>query len=156
MDYPVNLPGFEGQQLVVRSAGMWQGPQLLVNGLPATKGQKRGDMLLRTNDGREVIASWKSQFFDVPQLTVDGQTVKVVEPLKWYQWLWSGLPISLIFVGGMIGGLVGMLGFILNTRIFRSNQSNVVQYLLTGLVSALTVVLYIVLVVIILSIFGFS
>ena len=63
---------------------------------------------------------WKPQVvgLDLPQLIVDGQTIHVAEPLKWYVWVWSGLPIMLIFIGGAIGALAGIIGFSINTNIF--------------------------------------
>ena len=95
MNYPINIEGFEGQTLEMKPSGMWAGPQLLVNGQPAPKGPKRGQMLLRRTDGSEAVATWKPQFMglDVPRLDVDGKQINVVEPLKWYAWVWSGLPI---------------------------------------------------------------
>ena len=105
MIYKLNIEGCEGQNIEVE-ARFWSGPTLLVNGHPAPKGSKRGEMLLRCNDGTQVIARWKPQCmgFDVPQLVVRDKVIRLVEPLKWYQWLWSGLPIVLVFVGGAVGG----------------------------------------------------
>jgi len=95
------LDGFEGQSIVVRPAGLLSGPRLLVNGQAAPKGRRRGEALLRRNDGREAVARWKSQFMglDLPQLVVDGETVPVAQPLKWYQWAWSALPVLLVLGG---------------------------------------------------------
>lgn len=144
MNYALNLVGFEGQAIEVQSAGFLTGPKLLINGQPAAKGPRRGQMALRRTDGREVIATWKPQFMglDVPQLVVDGSTVHVTSPLPWYVWVWSGLPIALIFVGGAIGALAGVIGFSINTRIFRSSWSAVAKFGLTGVVSLVTVVAY--------------
>lgn len=101
MDYSVKIDGFEGQVIEVRSPTFFAGYRLLVNGQPAPKG-KRNQMVLRRNDGKEVIATWKSQVlgFDVPQLVVDGTAIPLVEPLRWYEWVWSGLPILLVLTGG--------------------------------------------------------
>lgn len=27
--------------------------------------------------------------------------------LKWYEWMWGGMPLLLTLVGGVVGGLVG-------------------------------------------------
>ena len=151
MEHPITIPGFEGQQITVKPAGMWKGAQLLVNGQPAPKGAKRGQMALRANDGREVIAKWKPQLLDMPQLDVGGQTIKVVEPLKWYQYVWTGLPVLLVFVGGAIGAIIGILAFGINSSLFRSSNNPIVKYALTGLVSAVAVILYMVLASLIVS-----
>jgi hypothetical protein len=144
MSYPISIPEFEGQKIEVVPSSMWSGPKLLVNGVPASKGPKRGEMVLRTNDGRELIATWKPQMFDVPQLKVGDQIYKAVEPLKWYQWVWSGLPIAMIFLGGAIGALIGFIAFTINTRIFRSNLNKLAHYPLTLMVTVLAVILYLI------------
>lgn len=144
MNYPVNLLGFEGQTIEVQSAGFFAGPKLLVNGKPAAKGKKRGEMVLQRNDGREVIATWKPQMlgFDMSQLVVDGQAIQLAEPLKWYQLLWSGLPLLLIFGGGALGGATGAIAMFINTGIFRSNMNGLVKFLITGGISILAGVVY--------------
>ncbi|NTU83636.1 MAG: hypothetical protein HGA45_30410 [Chloroflexales bacterium] len=154
MDYPINLEGFEGQAIVVQPAGFLSGPKLLVNGQPAAKGQKRGQMVLRRNDGSEALATWKPQFIDVPRLIVDGQTINVAEPLKWYVWLWSGLPFILVVVGGAIGAVVGMIGFGVNANIFRSSWPTAAKFAVSAIVSVVAVVAYIVLAALLLAAVG--
>lgn len=143
MSYPAKIEGFEYQNIEVQT-GFWTGPRLLVNGEPAPKGSKRGEMILRRDDGRQVTATWKPQFLglDVPQLVVDGRTVQLVEPLKWYQWVWGGWPIVLLFVGGALGAIVGMLGAVINARVFRAEISEILKYVVTGVVSILAVLVY--------------
>jgi hypothetical protein len=120
------------------------GPKLLVNGQLAAKGPKRGALMVRRNDGREVIAVWRPQVLglDVPRLQVDGKLVNVVEPLKWYVWVWSALPILLVFIGGAVGALAGFIGFAINTQVFRSSRPGVAKFALTAVVSVLAVVVY--------------
>ena len=148
MSYKVSIEGFEGQDIEVKTS-FWLGPKLVVNGVPAPKGSKRGEMLLQRNDGRQVIARWKPQFMglDVPQLIVDDKVINLVEPLKWYQGIWGGLPIVLVFVfiGGALGALgtiAGIIGFTINTKIFRTGMNSVLKYVITGVVSVLAVVAY--------------
>ncbi len=80
--YPLQLQGFEGQSLEVRPSGLASGPKLLVNGQPATPGVRRGLMVLRRNDGREIVASLRPQVLglDVPRLYVDGQLINMAAP----------------------------------------------------------------------------
>jgi hypothetical protein len=145
MSYIATLEGFEGQKIEVQ-VSFWTGPKLLVNGMPAPKGAKAGEMLLQRNDGRQVAAAWKMQLFglDVPQLVVDGKTIQFVGPLKWYQWIWGGWPIALLFLGGALGAVAGMLAFWANTKIFRSEMTPALKYLVTGVVSVGMVGLYLV------------
>ncbi len=150
MDYTIAVPGFEGRQIAVRLKGIFSDHQLIVDGQPPQKGPKRGQMLLRRNDGMEVVAFWKpgALGLDVPQLVVDGQTYKFVGSLKWYEWIWGGLPILLFFAGGMLGAVTGLIAFAMNARIFRSTMETPMKYLSTAGISIAAVVLYIVLAVI--------
>jgi hypothetical protein len=143
MNYATNIEGFEGQNIEV-SSSFWSGPKLLVNGEAASKGSKRGEMTLQRNDGKKVIAGWKPQVLglDVPQLIVDGKVTKLVEPLKWYQLVWSGLPALLVFMGGALGAVAGIIGFSINTKIFRTDMNDVLKYIVSAVVSVLVVTVY--------------
>lgn len=143
MRYDVNLENFEGQNIEVDSS-FFSGVKLLINGEPAPKGEKRGEFVLQSNDGRQVTAAWKPQALgmDIPQLVIDGKVINLVEPLKWYQWAWGGWIGLLVFIGGMLGGLVGFLAFVINAKIFRMDVPGALKYLLTGAVSILALVTY--------------
>jgi hypothetical protein len=143
MSYKANIDGFEGQNIEA-AVGFWSGPKLLVNGEPVQKGSKRGEMILQRNDGKQVIATWKQQILglDIPQLIVDGKTTNLVEPLKWYQLVWGGLPALLVFMGGALGAIAGIIGFSINTKIFRTDMHDVLKYLVSGAVSVLSVIAY--------------
>lgn len=156
MNYPVKIEGFEGQTIEVQPAGFFSSQKLLVNGQPASSGKKRGEMVLRRNDGQEVIATWKPQFagFDIPQLVVEGKTIQVIEPLKWYEWVWSALPVMLIFIGGALGGITGVIGLTINAKVFRSDLNGFVKFVATGVISLLAVVVYFVAAVLFLSAIG--
>jgi hypothetical protein len=143
MSYSAKIEGFEGQNIEVK-VSFWSGPKLLINGEPASKGPKRGEMVLQRNDGKQVTAIWKPQFLglDVPQVEVDGKVVSLVEPLKWYQWIWGGWPIMLLFLGGALGAVAGMISITINARIFRTGMSSLLKYIASGAVSIFTVVAY--------------
>jgi hypothetical protein len=146
MVYHLQVAGFEGQDVEVDTGSVWSGPRLLVNGEPAPKGPKLGSMLLRRTDGREVIATWKPSFLglDTPSLVVDGAPVQVAEPLPWYEWAWSALPIALILVGGFLGAMAGFVATTINIRIFRAQSVPVLRWGLTLFVSVGAVIFYVV------------
>lgn len=150
MAYTTNIEGFEGQNIEL-NVSFWTGPKLLVNGVPAQKGARRGEMLLQRNDGRQVTATWKPQFLglDVSQLIIDGKTVSIVEPLQWYQWVWGGWPVILLFIGGALGALAGFISFAINAKIFRTEMSPVMKYVATGAVAVVAVIAYFIAAVII-------
>lgn len=147
MRYPITLKGFEGQTIEIQTAGLWSGPKLLVNGQPAAKGAKRGQVILTNNSGQEVVATWQPRFLglDVPALVVNEKIIEVTKPLPWYAWLWSGLPIVLLVTGGVLGVIIGIAAFTVNAGIFRSTRSTPVKFLLTTLVSLLAGAVYLVL-----------
>jgi hypothetical protein len=150
MRYPVQLEDFQGQNVEVE-VSFWSGSKLLVNGELAPKGEKRGEFALQRNDGKQAVATWKPQAlgFDDPQLVIDGEPVQFVEPLKWYQWVWGGIPVLLIFVGGFLGAIFGFLAFMLNAKVFRADMSGVMKYVITAVISFLAVVGYLVIAIII-------
>jgi len=143
MKYPLIIEGFEGQDIVLTS-NMWTGSKLLVNGKPAPKGMKRGEMQLKRNDGFPAVATFKPNFWglDAPNLFVDGKTIVVAEPFKWYEWIWIVLPASLVFVGGFLGGLIGAIGFYVNSKIFRTDVNRVVKFLIAGGITAASGIAY--------------
>jgi hypothetical protein len=136
MRYPIYLDGFEGQTLEIQPGGLFSGPKVFVNHQPAPRGKAR-EILLRRNDGTSVVARLKPSVFglDVPQLVVEGKTIRAVDPLKWYVWVWIALPILLLFVGGALGGIVGALGLTTNARIVRSKMNGLAKFALTAAVS---------------------
>ena len=144
MKYAVPLEGFEGQNIELQAAGLISGAKLLVNGEPAPKGKKRGEMLLRRNDGREVIAKFQNTFLDVPKLKIDEQVIQVVEPLKWYEWAWNAIPLLIIFSGGAIPVLIGFIAFSINATLFRSQKTTLAKYGLTGLVSFAALIVFLI------------
>lgn len=148
MEFPLTVPGFEGRNLVVKTAGFFSGAKLMVDGEPAEKGKKAGQFVLRRNDGTQVVATLRGNVIDpAPVVTIDGTAVKVAEPFKWYEWLWAGLPIVLVFIGGLLGGLCGGVAVYVNGQVLRSDFNGTVKFLIMGGVSVLAVMVYLVLAV---------
>lgn len=151
--YPLTIEGFTGQTIEMVPPGLLSPAKLLVNGAPAPKGPKMGQMLLRRADGREVVAKWKLQMLgtDIPNLEVDGKVIRIVPPLKWYEFTWAGIPILLLFIGGAVGGGVGAVGTIMNVKIFRSSMPAIAKYFLALLVFAMAMLLWLIIVTLIVS-----
>jgi len=152
MDYKVEAEGFESQQIAVASAGMFSAAKILQNGQPAPKGKKRGEFLLTRDDGGEVVAKFGANFLDqVPPIVIDGKKINLVQPLKWYQWVWAGWPILLVFAGGALGAVLGVIATSINVRLFRSEMTAVIQYILVAVISGAAVILYLILALLIQS-----
>jgi hypothetical protein len=71
----------------------------------------------------------------VPHLFIDGKVIQIMPPLDRFEWVWSGIPMILFFVGGLLGTLCGILAFAFNVRVFRTQRSSVQKLLLTALIS---------------------
>ncbi len=156
MKYHIELEGFEGQNIEVKLPSFFSGAKLFVNGEPAPKGPKRGQMILRRNDGTDIIAIWKPNVlgFDIPSLIVGDEVIHVVDPLKWHELVWSGLPLLLVLRGGALGAIAGVIAFNANMKVFRSDRNTAVKYLLTAGISILAVIVYLVAAILLFSLIG--
>jgi hypothetical protein len=144
MRIPLEINGVSGS-LEVEPAGWFRPARLFLDGQPAPKGPKRNQYLISQDDGISKLLQLKQVFIDpVPQVLLDGELIQLAEPLSVFQWIWSAIPIVLIFLGGAIGGGIGGAAFWINTRIFRSEMSNTEQYILCGLVSGIAFFVYLI------------
>ncbi len=136
MRYQLNIPALPGRKVEVELPGIFSSATILVDGQPATKAAKRGKFFIRATDGRESLIGLKTSFLDpVPQVLWVGRTIKVVEPLAWYQWLWTAIPLVLVFLGGAVGGALGGVAMVFNIRILRSDMGGILRYALVALLS---------------------
>lgn len=136
MQHSIHAEGFEGRQLIVESSGWLSGPRLMLDGQPAPKGPKRGQLLLRRNDGANAVAQLRGVFIDpIPRLTIDGTSINIAEPLPWYVWIWSGLPLILLVFGGALGGGLGAAAMTINGRVFRADMPTALKFAITGAIS---------------------
>ena len=143
--YSVEIEGFEGQNIDVTPPSFFAGAKLFVNGEPASRGPKRRQMILRKNDGTEVIATWEynPMWLNPPILIVGKKRINIIEPLQWYDWMWvGGLPLLIIIIGGNIGVLLGIIGFHANTKIFYSEVSILKKYVSAAGISIALAVIY--------------
>lgn len=143
MKIPINHPGFAGRELYLQTPGLLSGAQLYLDG---TRVQKhKGTYLLRDNAGQETTAKLKATPFDpIPRVQIGDDTIRLAEPLKWYEYVWMCLPVGLLFVGGALGGGLGAGAAYGNALVFRSGHSTALKYVLTGLVTVVAVVLFVV------------
>lgn len=144
--YPVKIEGFEDQNIQLESSGFFSPPRLLVNGVPAKPGSKKNQVILRKRDGEASNIFFQNAFFDtVPRLLINGKIIQVVPTLAWYQYVYAGLTLFLVFVGGVVGAVLGMVAFILNIRIMRGQLNTLLKYLSILGIHLVTFTAYIVL-----------
>jgi len=134
MRHVVQIDRLGQHKVEVEPPTLFRPAGVFVDGSPADKGKRRGQFVLRCDDGDEAFVMVKpSLFYDAPQLQIDGTTIQVVEPLPWYQYLVSSIPIVLTF-GGLLGLAIAFLLIGANVRVFRSQLSQPQKYLIvTGL-----------------------
>ena len=134
MDYPFEHPDFQGRGLVVRTTGLFGGTCLVLDG--ATVEGKRAKYPVRDNAGRSRVIKLKGNGLDpIPKVDIDGTIISLTRPLAWYEYTWMGLLIILVFSGGALGAIFGLLATYSSARIFRSDRGTGSKFSLSGLVS---------------------
>jgi hypothetical protein len=124
---PITYPGFEGRGLALRPTGLWQGAAILTDGRAAPR--KGRAFTVSDNAGAPVTFQLRGNGLDpVPAVLVGGQTIRLARPFAWYEWVWIVLPLSLVTVGGLIGGLCGGVAMLINARLLRSGQPAWIRY----------------------------
>jgi hypothetical protein len=145
MQIPISHSRFEGQILSVETGGFFRGARVLHNGNPVEK--RKGRYLVHTNRGERVLIRLKGNFLDpIPKVIFGNETIVLARPLTWYEYIWIGFPILLVFAGGAIGGLVGGMATYASARIFRSDRGALTKYGITSLISVVSVVAFVILV----------
>jgi hypothetical protein len=133
LDIPIPLEGFEGHDIVLRTR-LLSNTKLLKDGLAMAK--NKGRIQLTANDGSLVELRLKSRFLDpVPNIEVYGRTIVLLAALNPLAYIWSGIPLVLILLGGGIGGACGGVACAINAQIFRTQLSVPAKFAITALVS---------------------
>ncbi len=144
MRIEISHPAFKRQHLTVETASLFIGPKLLLNG-EAVKRQK-GRYPVTSDSGAEKLVQMRYNLVDpVPSIKIDDQAINLVEPLQWYEYAWSGLPVLLVFAGGALGGFIGGIATVANGRLFRSERGSAAKFGLSGLITVSAVVVFFVL-----------
>ena len=153
MDLPIGHEAFTGRGLAVRTGGFFKGPRLLIDGAEV-KG-KRLRFKLRDNVGNEREIRLKGNALDpIPKVEIEGETIELVRPLAWYEYVWMGLPIVLVFAGGAVGAGFGIFAVYSSARIFRGDRSAAAKYVISALISLGAVTAFFVCVLLIQLLFG--
>lgn len=153
MEIPISRSGFEGQNLSVETAGFFRGARVLHNGNPVER--RKGRYPVRSNRGEEVLIQLKGTFLDpIPKVIFGDETIVLARPLTWYEYVWIGLPVLLVFTGGGLGALVGLVATYTSARIFRSDRGALAKYGITALVSIVALIAFVILAVIVQQMIG--
>ncbi len=130
MKHNFNLSDFPNSNFEIKTS-IWTGKsKLFMNNAEIKKSTEKGKPFqIPRADGSIALAFAKQTYPDlVPTLEIDGKINHIVEKLKWYEYLIGGLPIILIFLGGAIGGLIGVVASLTNFNIFRQEGNPMLKY----------------------------
>lgn len=134
MEIPINLDGFEGRGLRLKTASLFSFPKLIVDGQCAKGRWMR--YALRDNQGNHVPARLRFNGLDpVPRIQAGGKIFQVARPLKWYEYAWISFPVIMVIAGGFLGAICGMPAVYSSAWIFRSDRRPALKYVLTGAIS---------------------
>lgn len=141
--YPIKIPGFGNQRIELEISGFLGKTRILINGNPAEKGHRKDEYVLYQPDGVRVSAQLQNTFFDViPKIIVHGEAYEILPPLTWYQYVIAGLSLILVLFGGGYGGLLGMISFLINIRLFRSSYPLGLRLLLIFFMNMLAIFIF--------------
>lgn len=122
-NYPLSLPGAISPDLTVRH-GFLGGLKVLVDGVRAERGSKRGKFLIPTTDGKASEVTVRAgRGGTTPVIAAEANTAHIGRRVQGGEWIWVGLPLvlpvlALLGNGGAIDILAGGLAFTANVRIF--------------------------------------
>jgi len=140
MDIPVKHDKIAPFKVVVRTAGLFNGVKLLVDG----KEHKANKGVSELGNGTRITL--KARLADpVPRLFIDDEEVFLAPPLNGFAYVWAAWPIALVFVGGGIGAFLGFVAAYVNCRVYRSSKNTFLKYVLTFLVSITSLLIYFIL-----------
>jgi hypothetical protein len=131
MQIEIKHPAFKAQRLSVETASFLTGPKLLLDGVVVKRNGR--SYLVASDTGQEVPVKVIYNFLDpIPKVKIGEETIELAKPLQWYEYVWIGIPMLLVFAGGALGGFVGVGSTVVNGRIFRSDRGPLSKYALAA------------------------
>lgn len=145
MKIPFVLKGFEGKDLQLRVRFLGR-PRLVVDEKVIRKVNKR--FPIKNHEGHIVSVGVRRRFLDpVPNLDVGGQSISILPPYRWYEYLWLFLPLGLLLVGWLEAQLFGavlalfwwLVVMYFNPKVFRFVRGKWERYVATGAILLVSV-----------------
>jgi len=134
MDFLIDYQGFEGKGLAIR-LGFFGNPRLVASGAPLKR--KGQTYHVRDNTGKEIAIRLKKKLLDpLPNIQIGDEILSLAPPFTWREHLIILLPLLiLVYLAGLTGGFLGLLGMYLTSRIVRCSQSKITGYGIGVLIS---------------------
>jgi len=102
------------------------------NGALVEQSKEKGKPFLIKRGNDEIVKAFpKANIPDISAqyLNINGQKHQMAAKLKWYEYIIGGLPLFIVFGGGVIGGMIGGVATVINYTFFRGDDSNLKKYL---------------------------
>ncbi len=128
----------------VLELSVWTGrSKLFMNNQQLQQSKEKGKPFLIPKANNEFIKAFPKYTFPdvVPTLEINGIKNNVAEKLKWFHYVLGGVPILLLFAGGIVGGVIGVIATMMNYNIFRKEGNLITKYLkvIAVIISALLI-----------------
>ncbi len=142
----VDAPEFKGHELSVKFH-FWSGPKLYLDGTAQKTFKKKffpGSRIykIKKSGKQDTEVRIDSKILDpTPIVKINGRSYPIAIDLRWYEYLWLGLPL-LLFLGGLIGAVLGTITILINSRYFQSRQKTAEKYAMTGVIIVLGFFVY--------------
>ena len=123
----ITLYGYPNDTFEIEHSAMTGKVKITKNGVELKQSTEKGKPFLLIQENGVVEHLYvKGSFPDfAPFLELNGEKIEIVEKLKWYQYAIGGLPMLLIFVGGLIGGGIGGGLSAYNFSVFRGDNTEI-------------------------------
>lgn len=139
MDIRVDHESFQHRRLSVRPGTFFRSPALLIDDEPVPKkgGQHR---VVDDEDAERKVRLRTSAFDPLPRVEIEGIRIAIAPPLKPHEVALALLPVLLIFIGGALGGAIGLTAAYVNFVVLRGAGGKASRYaaaiVITGLAAA--------------------
>ena len=146
-DFHIEPQGFENRKMIIHLRHFGK-PQIYLDGkvLPAKKKllSKFVEFTAVNNYGHIVSLRLRKMPFNLaPVLYIDNQPFPFGRQLSIFEMVWMILPLTLMFIGGAIGGLIGGAALVSNFILMQKIKQKSLRYLYTGMTTIMAAVLWI-------------
>jgi hypothetical protein len=138
LNFPVEPPGFENRGMMI-CLSYWRAPKLFIDKKeikPVKKNifYRNREFIVASNFGKDVNIKLVHRPLDLmPSIQIEGHKFEIGKQLNKWEYIWICLPAILMFIGGAIGGLLGMIAIYSNSILIRKPKRVLLKFLLPGL-----------------------
>lgn len=130
MEYKIDHPTLDEEELVLKVSWLFGNPELHHNGSRLLEKSSGTNIYsVKKKDESVVTLALEPKTLDpFPRLEVEGKQHPIGRKLIAIDFVIIALPMLLILVGGAVGGILGFLGTSINARIMRMPKSALERY----------------------------